>query len=144
MISSRREFVKAAMVGAAMPSPLALSLTGERKMYGLIGKMKAVAGQRDALISIILNGVSGMPGCLSYVVAQDPTTQMLSGSLRSGTIRSAIKHRSRCPLSRMQFHEGNRLSLHSIKVLRLFPLAVMAFLPPRINSIKLSPLRGSA
>ncbi|WP_246069896.1 putative quinol monooxygenase [Cognatiluteimonas lumbrici] len=41
-------------------------------MYGLIGKMRAVPGQRDALISILLDGVSGMPGCLSYVVAQDP------------------------------------------------------------------------
>lgn len=41
-------------------------------MYGLIGKMKAVPGQRDALISILLEGVSGMPGCLNYVVAQDP------------------------------------------------------------------------
>ena len=41
-------------------------------MYGLIGKMNAVPGQRDALISILLDGVSGMPGCLSYVVAQDP------------------------------------------------------------------------
>lgn len=41
-------------------------------MYGLIGKMKAVPGQRDALISILLEGVTGMPGCLSYVVAQDP------------------------------------------------------------------------
>lgn len=42
-------------------------------MYGLIGKMKVVPGQRDALISILLEGVSGMPGCLSYIVAQDPT-----------------------------------------------------------------------
>ena len=41
-------------------------------MYGLIGKMRAVAGQRDALIAILLDGVSGMPGCLSYVVARDP------------------------------------------------------------------------
>lgn len=41
-------------------------------MYGLIGKMKAVPGQRDALISILLEGVSEMPGCLNYVVAQDP------------------------------------------------------------------------
>lgn len=41
-------------------------------MYGLIGKARAVPGQRDALISILLDGVSGMPGCLSYVVAQDP------------------------------------------------------------------------
>jgi quinol monooxygenase YgiN len=41
-------------------------------MYGLIGKMKALPGQRDALVSILLDGVSGMPGCLSYVVAHDP------------------------------------------------------------------------
>jgi quinol monooxygenase YgiN len=41
-------------------------------MYGLIGKMTAAAGQRDALIAILLEGIAGMPGCLSYVVAQDP------------------------------------------------------------------------
>lgn len=41
-------------------------------MYGLIGKMKTVPGQRDALIAILIEGVSGMPGCLSYIVAQDP------------------------------------------------------------------------
>lgn len=40
-------------------------------MYGLIGKMKAVSGQRDALITILMEGISEMPGCLSYVVAQD-------------------------------------------------------------------------
>jgi len=42
-------------------------------MYGLIGKIRAVDGQRDALIDILVDGVAGMPGCLSYVVAQDPT-----------------------------------------------------------------------
>ena len=42
------------------------------EMYGLIGKLIAVEGQRDALIAILLEGVSGMPGCLSYVVAEDP------------------------------------------------------------------------
>jgi quinol monooxygenase YgiN len=42
-------------------------------MFGLIGKMKVVPGQRDALASILIDGVSGMPGCLSYIVAQDPT-----------------------------------------------------------------------
>lgn len=41
-------------------------------MYGLIGKMTAVAGKRDALVSILLEGLGGMPGCLSYVVAKDP------------------------------------------------------------------------
>ncbi len=42
-------------------------------MYGLIGKIKATTGQRDVLVAILLNGVTDMPGCLSYVVAQDPT-----------------------------------------------------------------------
>ena len=42
-------------------------------MYGLIGKMVAVPGQREALISILLDGISDMPGCLSYVVAKDPS-----------------------------------------------------------------------
>jgi len=41
-------------------------------MYGLIGKMKAVAGQREALATILLQDVGPMPGCLSYVVAHDP------------------------------------------------------------------------
>ncbi len=41
-------------------------------MYGLIGKMISAAGKRDELIEILLNGVAGMPGCLSYVVARDP------------------------------------------------------------------------
>jgi quinol monooxygenase YgiN len=40
-------------------------------MYGLIGKLAATPGQRDALIAILLDGVADMPGCLSYVVAKD-------------------------------------------------------------------------
>ncbi|MBA3851989.1 MAG: antibiotic biosynthesis monooxygenase [Chloroflexi bacterium] len=42
-------------------------------MYGLIGKMMAVSGQRDALTAILLEGTSDMPGCLSYIIAADPT-----------------------------------------------------------------------
>ena len=41
-------------------------------MYGLVGKMSTVPGQRDTLADILLEGLVGMPGCLSYVVAQDP------------------------------------------------------------------------
>jgi quinol monooxygenase YgiN len=41
-------------------------------MYGLIGKMLAQPGQRDALIDILLEGTGAMPGCLSYIVAHDP------------------------------------------------------------------------
>ena len=42
-------------------------------MYGLIGKMQAQPGQRDALIALMLEGTTGMPGCLSYIVARDAT-----------------------------------------------------------------------
>ncbi|HRH20870.1 MAG TPA: putative quinol monooxygenase [Brevundimonas sp.] len=42
-------------------------------MYGLIGKMLAQPGQRQALAAIMLANTQGMPGCLSYVVADDPT-----------------------------------------------------------------------
>lgn len=42
-------------------------------MYGLIGKMTAVAGQRDALAAVLLEGTQAMPGCLSYVIATDPS-----------------------------------------------------------------------
>ena len=41
-------------------------------MYGLIGKMRATPGQRDALLAILLEGTEAIPGCLSYVIAQDP------------------------------------------------------------------------
>ncbi|WP_026359511.1 putative quinol monooxygenase [Sphingomonas sp. PR090111-T3T-6A] len=56
----------AATAASAAPTP-----TGKADLYGLIGKMKAVAGQREALIPIVLEGAEGMPGCLSYIVARD-------------------------------------------------------------------------
>jgi quinol monooxygenase YgiN len=69
MQNARREFM--AMAGAATVV-LPFSQKEKTLMYGLIGKMVAVTGQREALIAILLEGVSGMPGCLSYVVAKDP------------------------------------------------------------------------
>jgi quinol monooxygenase YgiN len=41
-------------------------------MYGLIGKMTTVAGQRDTLVAMLLDSTQAMPGCLSYVIAADP------------------------------------------------------------------------
>jgi quinol monooxygenase YgiN len=42
-------------------------------MYGLIGKMLAKPGERDALAAILLESTGAMPGCLSYVIANDTT-----------------------------------------------------------------------
>jgi quinol monooxygenase YgiN len=41
-------------------------------MFGLIGKMLAVSGQREALIAILLENSEVLPGCLSYIIARDP------------------------------------------------------------------------
>ena len=73
MALNRRQFLTVTTVGiATLAMPASASRSGGTTMYGLIGKVRAVPGQRDALISILLDGVSGMLGCLSYVVAQDP------------------------------------------------------------------------
>jgi len=42
-------------------------------MYGLIGKISCVPGQRDAFAALLLEGGQAMPGCLSYIIATDPT-----------------------------------------------------------------------
>ncbi len=41
-------------------------------MYGLIGKIRAASGRR-ADLGEILAGMGAMPGCLSYIVASDPS-----------------------------------------------------------------------
>lgn len=56
----------------ASPATTTTTTTTEKpRMYGLIGKMRAQPGQRDALIAILLDGTAGMPGCLAYVIAKD-------------------------------------------------------------------------
>lgn len=40
-------------------------------MFGLIGKMRAASGKRAELIAILGEGTEAMPGCLSYIVAED-------------------------------------------------------------------------
>jgi len=41
-------------------------------MYGLIGKIKAIPERRAELAAILLDGLRDMPGCHSYIVANDP------------------------------------------------------------------------
>jgi quinol monooxygenase YgiN len=74
MSITRRDFVATAGATAlAIVGPSYATTKASTAMYGLIAKMKIVPGQRDALVSILLEGLRGMPGCLSYIVAQDPT-----------------------------------------------------------------------
>ena len=41
-------------------------------MYGLIGKMRAARGKRDAVMDVLRETTGALPGCLSYVIAIDP------------------------------------------------------------------------
>ena len=66
-----RRQIGAAGLGLAATT-VAAPAFGDTPMYGLIGRMKAVPGQRDALAAILLEGTGEMPGCLSYIVARDP------------------------------------------------------------------------
>jgi quinol monooxygenase YgiN len=68
----RRAFVTLTGLLAVASAGLPRTRQGSETMYGLIGKMNAVPGQRDALIAILLEGTASMPGCLNYVVATDP------------------------------------------------------------------------
>lgn len=87
MPTSRRRFVAglAAVSAASRATHLSLSAAqaehpgARHPMYGLIGRITATAGQRDALIDILLEGTSVMPGCLSYIVARDPAMPTRSG-----------------------------------------------------------------
>lgn len=42
-------------------------------MYGLVGRIRAVPGKRDDLANVLIMDDGVMPGCLSYVVAEDPS-----------------------------------------------------------------------
>jgi len=58
----------------AAPPPATTTTTKMKetsRMYGLIGKMRSTPGQRDALIAILLEGTTAMPGCLAYIIAKD-------------------------------------------------------------------------
>ena len=74
-MATRRDFIATSVVAVStvMTTGLRASSPGEIGMYGLISKVLAVSGERDRLISILVQGVAGMPGCISYIVAKDAT-----------------------------------------------------------------------
>jgi quinol monooxygenase YgiN len=68
----RRDFLAAGATTVAAIGAAALALAQRGgDMFGLIAKMTAAEGRRDELITILLEGVANMPGCLSYIVAKD-------------------------------------------------------------------------
>ncbi|WP_066665383.1 MULTISPECIES: putative quinol monooxygenase [unclassified Sphingomonas] len=66
MTTTRRTLLGVA--GAALAFPARASAA---PLFGVLGKMKAQPGQRAELVAILLEGTNAMPGCKSYIVAED-------------------------------------------------------------------------
>jgi quinol monooxygenase YgiN len=69
MTIDRRTMLGVTAAATILPGA-ALSAEGT-KMYGMLGRMKAVPGKRDDLLALLLESSGGLPGCLSYIVAKD-------------------------------------------------------------------------
>ncbi|MEM9554784.1 MAG: putative quinol monooxygenase [Acidobacteriota bacterium] len=73
MLTRRDLMVRTAVLfgGTAVSGAGSGAADGGPTMYGLIGQMNAVPGEREKLARILLDGTRDMPGCLSYVIALD-------------------------------------------------------------------------
>lgn len=68
----RREFIgTAALALLAGAAPGLAAGEDMDEIYGVIGQMKAVPGQRAALVAILREGTAAMPGNLLYLIAED-------------------------------------------------------------------------
>ena len=69
----RRDVLASGLAVAVMTGASSVQAQESKTMYGLIGQMKAAPGQRDALVAILTAATGAMPGCLSYIIAEDAT-----------------------------------------------------------------------
>jgi len=72
MIDRRTLMAGAASAATLAGSVSAMAVKRQGNMYGLIGSITATPGNRDALTGYLLDGLTDMPGNLSYIVAHDP------------------------------------------------------------------------
>lgn len=71
MTWTRRKALSAGAAFSASPAAAVGTVSAGGPMYGVISEITAVAGRRDELASLLIQGAKNMPGCLSYVVAAD-------------------------------------------------------------------------
>jgi quinol monooxygenase YgiN len=68
---ARRQFIIWLGLLSLSPRLTFAKQQGDNPMYGLIGKILCVEGKRNELASILLTGIGDMPGCISYIIAED-------------------------------------------------------------------------
>ena len=109
-------------------------------MYGLIGKIRAIKGERDILAAILLKGINQMPGCLSYVIAHDPgdedalwitevwdSERSHHASLRLPSVQRAILRSRPFIESFSERFETEPVGGHGLTFLQCDPSAAQAF-----------------
>jgi quinol monooxygenase YgiN len=69
-------------------------------MWGLIVRVKVVAGRRDQFVGLLQQSAVGMPGCLSYVVAHDASDEDVVWVTE--VWRDATSHEASLSLPRLQ------------------------------------------
>lgn len=67
----RRDFLTMTAAAISTLAAIPADSTQRSLMYGQIAKITAVPGKRDELSTLLVEGTANMPGCLSYIVAQD-------------------------------------------------------------------------
>ena len=122
MSTPRRQFMAGALAAAALAPAACATPGGDKSMYGLIGKMRAKAGQRDALARILVEGVAGMPGCLSYVVANDPSDPELLWITEAWTSKDAHAASLALPSVRDAITKGRPLIAEMSRVAETLPI----------------------
>jgi quinol monooxygenase YgiN len=63
---AHRKMSRAGWSGGAPPD-----FRGGKTMYGLIVKLKTVPGMRKELLRLLKESTADLPGCLSYIAAED-------------------------------------------------------------------------
>ena len=71
MMTHNRRDMLGLTAAAIAASAISATAQSAQPRYGLIGQMIAKPGKRDALLTCLREGTTGMPGCLSYVIALD-------------------------------------------------------------------------
>jgi quinol monooxygenase YgiN len=69
-------------------------------MYGLIGQMQSTPGDRARLVRILTASSEAMPGCLSYVIAEDAEDE--NGIWITEVWDSRERHRASLDLPQVQ------------------------------------------
>jgi quinol monooxygenase YgiN len=70
-VTDRRSLIAGATLATLLGGAASAAPAAHGPTFGMVGRIKAKPGQRAALGALMVGGTTAMPGCLSYIVAED-------------------------------------------------------------------------